>query len=471
MSHQDAKGITTIAMAGPNAPTLPTARQEYLNDLLAAEAGMADDAAPLRGVKLDRADIEWLLERAGASSIPEPAPGALVRNTFRLNLRGADFHDDQGRPAALSDLALEHVDLRGARLEGVTFYRSALDGADFTGAMLMGANLSRTTLKGATFLRARLQGADLSEAQLQDATLRLASLEGADLRLANLHGTDLRGAHLEGADLRNAHLEGADLKAAHLEGKALRDTELAMLKQWRPHITAPLPAADLSSAYFDAATSLEGVTIGGEGSFVEVADSRWGGVNLAVIRWPQVPVLGDERAAWAEAAALGGTSSRAALRQYAAAVRANRQLAVVLREQGLNELADHFAYRAQRCQRIVLRRQGKQGARAWSAFLDLLAGYGYRPRRSFAAYVAVIFIFAALYLLLAPQAGAQLSPVGAVVFSMTSFHGRGFFPGTGTAHAIPLDSPFTVFAALEALVGLVIEVSLIATFTQRFFGR
>jgi hypothetical protein len=36
---------------------------------------------------------------------------------------------------------------------------------------------------------------------------------------------------------------------------------------------------------------------------------------------------------------------------------------------------------------------------------------------------------------------------------------------------IALDDPITVLAALEAFVGLVIEVSFIATFTQRFFAR
>jgi hypothetical protein len=49
---------------------------------------------------------------------------------------------------------------------------------------------------------------------------------------------------------------------------------------------------------------------------------------------------------------------------------------------------------------------------------------------------------------------------------VTSFHGRGFFPGV-----IRLDDPITVLAASEAVVGLVIEVSLIAAFTQRFFGK
>ena len=59
-----------------------------------------------------------------------------------------------------------------------------------------------------------------------------------------------------------------------------------------------------------------------------------------------------------------------------------------------------------------------------------------------------------------------ISPLGALIFSITSFHGRGFFPG-----GIPLDAPITVLAATEAVIGLIIEISFIATFTQRFFGK
>jgi len=49
---------------------------------------------------------------------------------------------------------------------------------------------------------------------------------------------------------------------------------------------------------------------------------------------------------------------------------------------------------------------------------------------------------------------------------MTSFHGRGFFSG-----GIGLDDPLTVLAALEAFMGLLIEDSLVATVTQRLFGK
>jgi hypothetical protein len=102
----------------------------------------------------------------------------------------------------------------------------------------------------------------------------------------------------------------------------------------------------------------------------------------------------------------------------------------------------------------------------FSLFLDLLAGYGYKPWRSFLAYLLVITAFATVYFMIEHTIGPVLSPLGAFVFSMTSFHGRGFFPG-----GIQLDDPLTVLAALEAFVELLIEVTFIATLTQRLFGK
>lgn len=106
---------------------------------------------------------------------------------------------------------------------------------------------------------------------------------------------------------------------------------------------------------------------------------------------------------------------------------------------------------------------------AWlfSWFLFLLAGYGYKPARSFIAYLITIASFAFTYYILSFATGPMFSPLGAFVFSMTSFHGRGFFPG----NHITLDNPLIVISALEALVGLIIEVTFIATLTQRFFNR
>lgn len=148
-------------------------------------------------------------------------------------------------------------------------------------------------------------------------------------------------------------------------------------------------------------------------------------------------------------------------------MRANRQLTVALQAQGMNEDASRFAYRAQRLQRTALWLQGRFGQFLFSLFLDLLAGYGYKPIRSFIAYLCVILGFATVYYLLGPTVHVSLTPLEVIVFSMTSFHGRGFSPG----QSITLSNPLTVLAALEAFVGLTIEVTFIATLTQRLFGK
>jgi hypothetical protein len=50
---------------------------------------------------------------------------------------------------------------------------------------------------------------------------------------------------------------------------------------------------------------------------------------------------------------------------------------------------------------------------------------------------------------------------------VTSLHGRGLFPGGGLA----LDDPITILAVIEAILGLFIEITFIATFPQPFFAR
>jgi hypothetical protein len=153
------------------------------------------------------------------------------------------------------------------------------------------------------------------------------------------------------------------------------------------------------------------------------------------------------------------------LREYKSAVRANRVLAVTLQNQGLSEDAARFAYRAQLLQQQVLLRQRKIGAYLFSRFLDGLAGYGYKPGRSLIAYLVVIFGFAIGFHFAGPLEGHPFQYDGALIFSLTSFHGHGFFPG-----GLDLENWITRLAALEAVFGLLIEISFIATFTQRFFG-
>jgi len=294
---------------------------------------------------------------------------------------------------------------------------------------------------------------------------------------------DLRGAHLADASLRGAHLEGADLGEAHLEGKRLSAEELAVVRAIDPGFPERLPPADLRGAYLDAGTTLGDATLGTpwarrspESGFVALADARWGNVNLAVVSWYRVPgrpprarlrrvVLRDEQEA-RDAAQDRTTSPTARLAAFEAAARANRQLATVLRAQGLNDDADRFAYQAQILQRTVLRRQGRLGAWAFSLLLWGLAGYGHRLGRIALTYALVVGGFAAAYYALgAPPGEPQLTWTGALQLSMTNIHGRVF---TGQ---FVLDSAQAWLAAIQAVLGIVVEGAFVAMLIQRFFGR
>jgi hypothetical protein len=98
--------------------------------------------------------------------------------------------------------------------------------------------------------------------------------------------------------------------------------------------------------------------------------------------------------------------------------------------------------------------------------LDTISGYGYRPLRSFITYAFVILAFAGLNLLNAQFAAPHLTWDESLVLSISSFHGRDFFSSD-----IHLGDTLARLAAGEAIVGLLIEITFIATFTQRFFAR
>ena len=117
--------------------------------------------------------------------------------------------------------------------------------------------------------------------------------------------------------------------------------------------------------------------------------------------------------------------------------------------------------------------EANYGRYIFSTFLDLLAGYGYKPIRSVRTYLLTIVVFASFYYVLSQGTDYQVTQLGALVLSLTSFHGRGFFPGLNTYpnSGISLDNPLLVLAAVEAVIGLIIEISFIATFTQRYFGK
>jgi hypothetical protein len=212
-----------------------------------------------------------------------------------------------------------------------------------------------------------------------------------------------------------------------------------------------------------------------------LGDIHWGDFDLAQLtqltNWEARQRLADER----------GLTWRSKAGDCRRAVRAYRQVAQRLRDQGFSDIADRLSGRAQVLNRKLLFRQMLEDwRRPWrlpgdllrwlfSWFLALLAGYGYHPGRSVFWYLATIVGFAGMYLqathgwvpfgLPAASALAPLPWYEALILSVSAFHGRGFFQPLQS-----LGDPIAALAAIEAVIGLLIEISFIATFTQRFFG-
>ncbi len=447
------------AQASPALPTwrtepeIDSERQQFLRHRLMIVSDIQQGIYPFKDVALTRADVEWLLITHELGRGPIEWSDPAQREREGLDLRGAN---------------LRHVNLRGLPLARL---RGGLTREEWVA----------TTLEQRALAGVHLERADLSEAHLEGALLRGAFLQGASLRATQMEQAVLFQAHLEQAYLRMVHLEGANMMYVRLEGTYLRKT-------W-------LTGADLRHAVCDNTTNLEKVTlIDRKWGCALLADVHWGDCNLAVIDWRRVMPLGDE--VLAHTVTLHHERARSVKEKqyhldiYQAAVRAYRQLANAMRGQGMNEEAIPFAYRAQVLQREVLwhsirwrqlapsqtgllpegsnqlqrnlwRKTRRFEAYIFSWFLDILAGYGYKPGRSLSIYLLMIALFTACYLVL-----GHLGLREALIFSVTAFHGRGFFPGPFT-----LGDPVTAIAAVEAVVGLFIEISFIATFTQRFFGR
>src|SRR6266568_271944 len=396
------------------------------------------DSANLNEAHRDNAQL-WEAHLDGSDLAGAHLGGA---NLHKARLKRAILVEAHLEGADLVDAHLEESQISGAYLTEAKLNRARLEGANLAAAHLEQANLTEAHLEKVDFTWAHLQEADLTLTYLQKANFHAAHLEGADLTKAHLEDANLGEAHLEGANLRRAHLDGANLRRAHLEGIDLKEAILADENQIGPCL----------------------------------ADVSWGNTNLPVVRWSQVKMLGDEY----EARQKRDTTDEklkdksARLQECEDAVRANRQLATALQTQGLNEDAARFAYRAQVLQKTVFRlqmvqsgirlRHRVQALSSWlfSWFLFLLAGYGYKPGRSLLAYLLVIVGFTALYLRL----DGHLAWYEAGVVSMTAFHGRGFSPSTFS----PGD-PLSIASAFEAFVGLIIEVTFIATLTQRFFNK
>jgi hypothetical protein len=319
--------------------------------------------------------------------------------------------------------------------------------------------------RGQSHAPADLRGVNLSHLVLRDVMLRLADLSGANLVFADLSGAHLTDARCVGADMGSVNLSGGELNFADLSQAHLREANLSGANLQYANLSgARLPSADLThtqmrGARMDSATILSEAHLDA-GTWL--GDVIWSNVSLARIEWDQVPRLGDE------AAVRRAKTAQERLAAYRAVARAYQQLSLALRSQGLNEYADRYAYRAQVWQRRVFRARRSWGRWLLQSLLGVLAGYGFRLWRILAAYIIALVCFASVYFIVGlpnTQGASTPSLVGdAFLVSLTAIHGRVFFEQLG------LGSALSWVAAIESVVGIVIEGVFTAMLVQRFFG-
>src|SRR6266487_4723857 len=299
-------------------PEIDVARQEQLIRCLATTPDTKRGIYPFKGMRLSRADVEWLLatyENAG-----DPRAGSDEQQMrWRLDLRGADLRyvdlhalplarlrgsltrkewdeaTEEQRTAAevlltgadLSETHLEEAELIGAHLEKVSLHEAHLEKADLAWAHLERAFLARARLKEADLSEAHLQGATLRWTHLEQAYLNGAHLEKADLSRARLEKVYLSEARLEKADLSEAHLEegylsGAYLEEGYLSGAYLQEADLSRAHLERAFLyKAHLEGARLSRTHVEVAKRKKAES-GEQLIGPSLADAQWSNVNLAV---------------------------------------------------------------------------------------------------------------------------------------------------------------------------------------------
>src|SRR2546422_1342856 len=247
------KQTTEPSFSWRTEPEIDAERQKFLAERLTITPDIQRGRYPFKDVKLTRADIEWLLITHEGGRGPVDWNDVQQRSRIGLDLRGADLH---------------RVDLRNLPL---TRMRSGLTRDEWNLTTLEQRHMAGVHLQGANLSEAHLEGAILQGAHLEGATMRGTHLEEANLFRAYLKDAYLRAVHLEQAKLRGTRMEGAYLPEAHLQGTDLRNT------------------------FFDSASSLEGVILSDKKlGCALLADVHWGSVNLSVVNWVQVRILGDE---------------------------------------------------------------------------------------------------------------------------------------------------------------------------------
>lgn len=133
---------------------------------------------------------------------------------FGIAMRSSDLRDTRF-VGTVGFPAVEGADLRGARMERVTFYagqsfqNSNMEGATIRESRLVGPAFSNTRLTGAEFTMVRISRAFILNPQFDGATLRDVTFSGSEVYRTETgsQGAPLRPKDLQGARLINVRID------------------------------------------------------------------------------------------------------------------------------------------------------------------------------------------------------------------------------------------------------------------------
>ncbi len=203
-------------------PEIESERQQYLAECRAVKPDVRQGIYPFKDIKLNRADVEWLL-------------------ATHENGRGlVDFSDGSQRQRV--GLDLRGVDLRGVDLHNLPLARTIGDVAwrewpDLTEEQHILAAI-------------HFEKADLKGAHLEGAELEYAFFEGTDLRQAHLQDANLAAAQMQRAYLERADFSGADFWLAHLFSLFLAMLTGYGYRMWRIVIVYMVAVSIFALLYF-----------------------------------------------------------------------------------------------------------------------------------------------------------------------------------------------------------------------------
>jgi hypothetical protein len=185
-------------------PEIDEERQKFLSERRAITPDIEKGIYSFKGIRLSRADVEWLLATHDDGRGPVDEKDENLRTRRGVDIRGADlcYVDLGGLPLARTLGSLTWDEWSSATEEQRDMAAVLMEGVDLSDAELFKAFLRRARLKGAKFFRARLE----------ETYLREANLDEADLSRAKLGGAYLIGAQLRRAKLQEAQFGRADLE-------------------------------------------------------------------------------------------------------------------------------------------------------------------------------------------------------------------------------------------------------------------